>query len=134
LLLARQGRDEQAIAEFRRGILAATIDLPAQHQLARALLRLGRACEAAAALRPLMDARLLSIANTTTPTELQELLAQAWDAAGEPDSALVHYAAVAESWQHADPVLRSRVDAVRARMAALQSARARRGEQQAEKR
>jgi hypothetical protein len=52
-------------------------------------------------------------------TEIHELLAQAWDAAGVHDSAAAHYAWVAKAWSAADPPLAPRVQAARTRLAAL---------------
>jgi hypothetical protein len=56
-----------------------------------------------------------------TATELRALLAEAWDDVGARDSALVHYRAVLRAWHQPDPILRERVAAVRARVAALES-------------
>jgi hypothetical protein len=47
-------------------------------------------------------------------TELHELLAQAFDQAGQRDSAAVHYRAVAKAWAHADPIFHARRDRARA--------------------
>jgi hypothetical protein len=43
-----------------------------------------------------------------TRTELHEMLARSFEAAGMPDSAAVHYGIVARSWQHGDPPFRRR--------------------------
>ena len=123
LLFAQQGRDERAVAEFRQSIVSPLTDVAPQLQIARSLLRLGRAREAATMLSRLIRARFMSITSVSTHTELHELSAQAWDAAGEPDSALVHYRAVAQSWRRADPFLRDRFETARARLAALQGSR-----------
>ena len=56
------------------------------------------------ALRGEIDASNLYI----TRTELHELLAQAFAAAGEVDSAAAHYRAVADAWARADPTLHAR--------------------------
>ena len=67
------------------------------------------------ALRGAIDASNLYV----TRTELHELLAQAWDAAGNLDSAAVHYAWIAKAWRAADPALAPRLNAARTRLAAL---------------
>jgi hypothetical protein len=36
------------------------------------------------------------------------MLGKAWDAAGVPDSAAVHWKRVADAWESADPVLQPR--------------------------
>jgi hypothetical protein len=54
-----------------------------------------------------------------THTELRVMLARAWDAVGVADSAIVHYRAVRQAWQRADPAFQPRVAAVQARLAAL---------------
>ena len=46
-----------------------------------------------------------------TRTELHELLAQAFDAAGERDSATAHWRAVESAWRNADPQFRTRWEA-----------------------
>ena len=43
-----------------------------------------------------------------TRTDLHELLAQAFDAAGHRDSAAAHYKAVLTAWRRADPVYQGR--------------------------
>ncbi|MGH7554895.1 MAG: hypothetical protein ACREMQ_17990, partial [Longimicrobiales bacterium] len=91
------------------------------YELARALLRLGRPAEAAAALQPAVRGPLEGSNLYVTLTELRELLAQAWDAAGEPDSAIVHHRAVVRAWRRADPLLQQRVTAAQARVKALES-------------
>jgi hypothetical protein len=52
---------------------------------------------------------------------VEELLARAWDDAGSPDSALVHYRTVARAWRRADPSLRGRLDAVLGRVSELEA-------------
>jgi hypothetical protein len=49
-----------------------------------------------------------------THAELHEALAEAFEAAGEPDSARVHYAWVANAWRAADPPFRARAARARA--------------------
>lgn len=55
-------------------------------------------------------------------TELLELLGDAYAKGGQVDSAAAVYGRVLESWSRADPLLGSRVEGVRARLAALRPA------------
>jgi hypothetical protein len=55
----------------------------------------------------------------TTLTELHALLGEAFDRAGEADSALAHYDYTLAAWAHADPQFRPRVLLIQRRVAAL---------------
>ena len=118
LVLVARRDDAAAVEEFRQamtwyGYGFTRID----YELAGALLRLGRATEAVAALQP--ATREVESTNLyITRTEVRERLAHAWGAAGNRDSALVHYRAVAHAWRKADPVFQQRLAAVRTRIAA----------------
>ena len=63
-----------------------------------------------------------------THTELHELLAQAFERAGEADSAAAHYARVADAWRSADPQFRARRDEAARRAAELLRLRRRDGD------
>ncbi|HUQ81674.1 MAG TPA: hypothetical protein VM076_11070 [Gemmatimonadaceae bacterium] len=52
-----------------------------------------------------------------TQTEIHELLAQAWDAAGQRDSAAVHYTWVARAWERGDPPYTARAAEAKRRLA-----------------
>ena len=54
-----------------------------------------------------------------TRTELQELLAVAYERSGQPDSALAQYQLVSHAWRNADPEFAARRAAVDARIAEL---------------
>jgi tetratricopeptide (TPR) repeat protein len=120
LLLLARGEEDEAIAELRRAILPGLAYTRTNYELARLLLNKRRPAEAVKVLQPALH----SVEGSSlyiTRTELEELLARAWEAAGSRDSALVHYRAVATAWQRADPILRGRLDAVLARVSELES-------------
>jgi hypothetical protein len=102
--LAAAGRDEDAVREFRAAMHSPNLGFTrVNYELARSLLRLKRPREAVdvlqSALRGEVDASNLYV----TRTDLHELLAQSFDAAGMLDSAAVHYRAVVRAWRKADP-------------------------------
>jgi tetratricopeptide (TPR) repeat protein len=109
LMFVAQHRDEDAVTEFRAAIHSPNLGFTrVNYELARALLRLGRPTEAVetlqSSLRGEIDASNLYI----TRTDLHELLAQAFDAAGQRDSAAAHYRAVVSAWKRADPMYHPR--------------------------
>jgi len=114
-LIARGANDHQtAVDFFRRSIFSWNFGYTrANLELARSLVALGRASEAIhplqAALRGGWDGSNLYV----TRTELHELLAQAFAAAGRRDSAAAHYAAVERAWRRADPSFAARYQAAR---------------------
>ncbi|HUQ80649.1 MAG TPA: BTAD domain-containing putative transcriptional regulator [Gemmatimonadaceae bacterium] len=112
------GRDDQAIDELRQAIFSATLGFTrVNFELGRALMRRGRASEAVAVVAPALRGEIDSSNLYVTRTELHELLAQAFDRAGMPDSAAKHYRAVASAWANADPEFHARRDAARAWLA-----------------
>ncbi|CAN5623195.1 hypothetical protein BH23GEM9_BH23GEM9_26990 [soil metagenome] len=117
LLLAARGRTEPAIGEFRRAIFSPTTGYTRTNlELARVLLAAGRPHEAVAVLQPAFRGLLDSSNLYVTHTDLHALLGHAWEAAGRPDSAAVHYRWVLDAWRAADPELHARRDSVRARL------------------
>jgi tetratricopeptide (TPR) repeat protein len=118
LLLARAQEHEAAVRAFR-----AAVHSPSQGytqinaHMARSLLTLGRPSEAVPVLQAVFRGGIEGSGLYLTRTEAHELLAQAFDEAGKPDSAAAHFAIVARSWRNADSVLHARRDAARSRLA-----------------
>jgi len=119
LLLARQDLPG-AEKHFRAAIWSPTAGYTSTNsELGRLLLRLGRPREAVAVVTPALRGKLDASNFYVTHTELHEILAHAWDAAGVADSAATHYTLVAHAWGGGDPIFRARADSARARAAAL---------------
>ncbi len=120
LLLRARGRDVEAINEFRSAIYAPTFGYTRTNlQLAQLYLRNRRPRDAVAVLQPALRGPLDGSNLYVNRTELQELLARAWDEAGARDSARVHYQVVAKAWSAGDTSFRIRAEHARARAAAL---------------
>ena len=120
LLFEARGQFDAAESELRQGIFSPTMGYTRTNvELAKVLMRKNRPREAAywaeAALRGPADA-----ANTyVTRTELAELAALAWDAAGVRDSAAARYRQVVDNWREAEPTFATRLERARLRLAAL---------------
>lgn len=96
--------DDDAVREFKLAIHSPNVGFTrVNYDLARALLRLGRPQEAVATLQSSLRGEVDASNLYITRTELHELLARAFDAAGQSDSASAHYRAVAKAWKRADP-------------------------------
>lgn len=119
-LAAREEWDGAAEA-FRAATFSPTGHSRLSRDHARALRMAGRPHDAVAVLRPAFRGSLESGNLYLTRTELHLELARALDAAGEPDSALVHYHRVERSWADADPAFQARRDSVAMRVRALTS-------------
>ncbi|HET7374391.1 MAG TPA: hypothetical protein VFJ20_13470, partial [Gemmatimonadaceae bacterium] len=121
LLLAARGDDAAAISELTSAVYSLTVGFTrVNYMLARVYLHARRPRDAVAVLQPALRGGIDASNLYVNRTELHELLAQAWDAAGGRDSAAAHYAYVAKVWANADPALQPRVAAARTRLAALQ--------------
>lgn len=115
LLLSMSGEHEPAVREYR---LAST--MPAHdftrigYEMARSLMAAQRPLEAIPPLRAILHADFDDAALTLSPTDIRLALAEAFEAAGQRDSAAVHYAAVEHAWRRADPIFAPRYQSVRA--------------------
>jgi DNA-binding SARP family transcriptional activator/TolB-like protein len=124
LLLAARGDSAGAERELRQAIVSPTFGYTRTNlELGRLLLTQRRPGEAVAVLSPALRGPLDASNTYVTHTELHELLARAFDAAGEADSAAAHYRWVVTAWRAADPPFRPRWEAARRRLGALQPGR-----------
>ena len=118
MVFAAAGRDSDAAREFAGAISSPTLGFTrVNYELARSLLRLHRPAEAIAALQPALRGEIDASNLYITRTELHELLARAFDAAGKRDSAAAHYRSVVRAWQKADPAYHARRDSAQAWLA-----------------
>ncbi len=92
--------------------------------LARSLVAAGRPREAIAPLVEALKGPVSAAGLYATRTELQELLALAYDRSAQRDSALTQYRRVSHAWRHADPQFDQRRAVVDARISALTSSAA----------
>ncbi len=114
LLLTARNQPARAEGEYRQAIFSWNEGYTrVNYALARTLLRLGRPRDAVAVLQPAFRGSLEASNLYITRTELHELLARAFDAAGEPDSAITHYRAVETAWRNADRQFRTRWEAAK---------------------
>ena len=122
LRLELEHKPADAVTEFRQALwVRQSTHVRIYAGLARALIAAGRPREAVA---PLMDALRGPVSAAglyATRTELQELLAYAYDKSDQRDSALTQYKLVSRAWRHADPQFDQRRAVVETRIAALTS-------------
>ena len=124
LLHALNGELEPAVVAFQRSIYSPTTGFTRTNlELARVLIALGRPREAVATLQSALRGELEASNLYVTRTDLHELLGRAWQAAGQPDSAAVHYRRVLDAWHDADPVFHARRDSVRAQLGKMTALR-----------
>jgi DNA-binding SARP family transcriptional activator/tetratricopeptide (TPR) repeat protein len=104
LLLAAGGRHAEALESYRRAMFSATEGYTRiNYEMAKSLLALKRPGEALAPLQAALRGGIDGSTLYITRTELHELLAQAFAAAGQRDSAAVHYREVMRAWERGDP-------------------------------
>lgn len=122
LLWRARGDLPRAVAEFGASVWSWTDGYTREnYELSRALLDLGRPAEAIYPLQAALRGDLQSSNLYVARTELHELLARAFEAAGQRDSATAHYRAVASAWAHADPIVAARVERARRAVQELES-------------
>jgi predicted Zn-dependent protease len=121
LLLALQGSGDAAVPFLRRAIVSASASYPPPKlALARTLIEVGRPAEAIPVVQAALRGPVAGPGFYVTRTELHEVLGQAWDAAGNADSATAHYRQVVRAWENADRPFHARRAAVRRRLAELE--------------
>jgi len=118
LILARTGRPEAAVDSLRAAMFSTTEGYTrVTTELTRTLLALRRPREAIPLLQSALRGGIEASNYYVTQTDLHELLAQSFAAAGMMDSARVHAASVTHAWQNAEPEFAARREAM-ARLAA----------------
>jgi len=112
LLWDARRRPSEAISEYRQALTSPTFGYTRiNYRLGQDLVASGRAREAIPLVSAALHGGLESTNLYITHTELHELLARAFDAAGLPDSAAIHYRWVAAAWRDADPPYSGRAQA-----------------------
>jgi DNA-binding SARP family transcriptional activator/TolB-like protein len=120
LLFSARRDNASAIRELRAAVYSLSAGYTRiNYELARVYLRENRARDAVTILQPALRGALDASNLYVNRSDLHELLAEAWDAAGQRDSAAFHYAWVSRAWSEADDAFKPRVTAARARFAAL---------------
>jgi DNA-binding SARP family transcriptional activator/TolB-like protein len=106
--LAR-GQADLAAAELRQALFSPVVGhTRSSLYLAEALIRGGRPADAVPPLRAALRGPMDGANFAVTRTDLHEMLARAFDAAGVGDSAAAHWRPVVAAWAHADPELHER--------------------------
>jgi tetratricopeptide (TPR) repeat protein len=109
LLLARAGRHAEAIEAYRRAQISWTEGYTRiNFELARSLVASSRPQEATLPLQQALRGGIDGSNLYITRTELHELLAQAFAAAGQRDSAAAHHREVVRAWEKGDPPFQAR--------------------------
>jgi predicted Zn-dependent protease len=116
LLLKRQARHAEAVEAFRRALFSTTDGFTRINlEMAHSLTVTGRPTEAIAILQPALRGGVDGSNSYVTHTELHEALGQAFELAGQTDSARVHYRAVERAWRRADAQFSRRYEIARAK-------------------
>ncbi|MBA2626740.1 MAG: hypothetical protein H0U85_01900 [Gemmatimonadales bacterium] len=119
LVLASAGRHAEAVDAYRRAVYSWSDGYTRiNYELARSLIALGHPREVLPPLRAALRGGIDGSNLYLTRTELHEMMARAFAAAGERDSARVHYREVTAAWAHADPQFADRMGSASAWTAA----------------
>ncbi len=113
MLLARQNRHEEAIAEFRAAHWSFTGWSRTLVEQARSELALGRTEDALETLRKAYIVPLDAMGRYVPRTDLDWHMALTFRQAGQADSAARYAGYVEEAWREADPEIRRLLDAIR---------------------
>ena len=109
LILARAGHHDDAVVAYRSALISPPFGYTRiSYELGKSLLALNRPAEAIVALRGPLHGGVDGSGLYVTRTEFHELLAQAFNVAGQHDSAATHYAVVARAWRNGDPSVTAR--------------------------
>ena len=109
LILEHSGHLSAAADSFRTAISSPSDGYTrVNYELARTLLTLGRPREAIPWMQSALRGGLEASNYFLTRTEVQELLARCFGAAGMADSARTHAAWVVRAWEHAEPEFAAR--------------------------
>jgi DNA-binding SARP family transcriptional activator len=120
LRLELERKPDDAAAEFRQAVwVRQSTHVRIYAGLARSLTAAGRPREAVAPLVEALKGPVSAAGLYATRTELQQLLAEAYDKSDQRDSAITQYRLVSRAWRHADPQFDQRRAAVETRIAAL---------------
>ncbi len=113
LLAQLQGRDADAVKWFRLAIVSPVIGFTrSNYELAGVYLRTHRPAEAIGMLRPAARNGTDGSGLYITRAELEVRMAQAFDSAGQADSARFYYGKVLQAWEHADQQFWPRRDSI----------------------
>jgi serine/threonine protein kinase/tetratricopeptide (TPR) repeat protein len=121
LLALSRGEPDAAVDHFRQAEYS-PVDGNGRTkiELARTLLHLQRPEEALRVLQPVTRGGMVGPITHAVRTEIHELIGRAWEDAGRPDSAAVHYRRVLLAWQRADPELHGRRGDVQRRLESVE--------------
>lgn len=114
LLDASRGDHVAALDRFRSAVSSWNLGFTrVNYEIAASALALGRPAEAIYPLQAALRGRIDGPQLLLNRALIHERLAQAFDAAGQTDSAAYHYGRVTRLWQGADPVLAERYETAR---------------------
>jgi tetratricopeptide (TPR) repeat protein len=123
-LVARvRGRDAEAADWFRRAIVSPVLGFTrSNYELGGVYLRTHRPADAVGILRPALYAGTDGSGLYVTMTDLEARFAEAFDSAGQADSALIYYRKVIRAWERADRQFWPRRDSIVAATQRLEGA------------